>query len=151
MHCRVVAELPNFHRLLKKNDIDYELVTAGEYKRTLTFFGENTEKGREKFAEELEDVHLLFKDFVSENRPLVAIDEVATGEAWFGTRALERKLVDDLKTSDEYILELCDKRDVFHVKYIQDKNRLDRLFERLTRVWKDGFDEVSNLPQNFIR
>ena len=147
----VVAELPNFHRLLKKNDIDYELVTAGEYKRTLTFFGENTEKGREKFAEELEDVHLLFKDFVSENRPLVAIDEVATGEAWFGTRALERKLVDDLKTSDEYILELCDKRDVFHVKYIQDKNRLDRLFERLTRVWKDGFDEVSNLPQNFIR
>ena len=147
----VVAELPNFHRLLKKNDIDYELVTAGEYKRTLTFFGENTEKGREKFAEELEDVHLLFKDFVSENRPLVAIEEVATGEAWFGTRALERKLVDDLKTSDEYILELCDKRDVFHVKYIQDKNRLDRLFERLTRVWKDGFDEVSNLPQNFIR
>ena len=105
----------------------------------------------EKFAEELEDVHLLFKDFVSENRPSVAIEEVATGEAWFGTRALERKLVDELKTSDEYILELCDKRDVFHVQYIQHKSKLDRFFERLTRVWKSSFDEASNLPHNFIR
>jgi len=147
----VVAQLPNFHRFLKKNDVDYELVTAGEYKRTLTIFGENTEKGREKFVEELEDVHVLFKDFVSENRPSVAIEEVATGEAWFGTRALERKLVDDLKTSDEYILELCDKRDVFHVQYIQDKSKLDRFFERLTRVWKSGYDQASNLPHNFIR
>ncbi len=147
----VVAQIPNFHRLLKKNEVDFELVTAGEYKRTLTMFGENTEKGREKFAEELEDIHLLFKDFVSQNRPSVDIEEVATGEAWFGTRALERKLVDELKTSDEYILELCAERDVFQVQYIQNKNRLDRFFERLTRVGKNGFDEVINLPQNFIR
>ena len=147
----VVAEIPNFHRLLKKNEVDYELVTAGEYKRTLTIFGENTEKGREKFAEELEDIHLLFKDFVSENRPSVSIEEVATGEAWFGTRALERKLVDELKTSDEYILELCTERDVFQVQYIQNKNRLDRFLERLTRIGKSSFDEVNNLPQNFIR
>ncbi len=147
----VVAQIPNFHRLLKKNEVDFELVTAGEYKRTLTMFGENTEKGREKFAEELEDIHLLFKDFVSENRPSVSIEEVATGEAWFGARALERKLVDELKTSDEYILELCAERDVFQVQYIQNKNRLDRFFERLTRIGKNGFDEVNNLPQNFIR
>ena len=147
----VVAQIPNFHRLLKKNEVDFELVTAGEYKRTLTMFGENTEKGREKFAEELEDIHLLFKDFVSENRPTVSIEEVATGEAWFGTRALERKLVDELKTSDEYILELCAERDVFQVQYIQNKNRLDRFFERLTRIGKNSFDEVNNLPQNFIR
>ena len=147
----VVAQIPNFHRLLKKNEVDFELVTAGEYKRTLTMFGENTEKGREKFVEELEDIHLLFKDFVSENRPSVSIEEVATGEAWFGTRALERKLVDELKTSDEYILELCAERDVFQVQYIQNKNRLDRFFERLTRIGKNSFDEVNNLPQNFIR
>ena len=147
----VVAQVPNFHRLLKKNEVDFELVTAGEYKRTLTMFGENTEKGREKFAEELEDIHLLFKDFVSENRPSVSIEEVATGEAWFGARALERKLVDELKTSDEYILELCAERDVFQVQYIQNKNRLDRFFERLTRIGKNSFDEVNNLPQNFIR
>ncbi|MDG1233549.1 MAG: protease SohB, partial [Pseudomonadales bacterium] len=79
----VVAQIPNFHRVLKKNDIDVEILTAGEYKRTLTLFGENTDKAREKFVDDLEDVHELFKDFVSDNRPQVDIEKVATGEAWF--------------------------------------------------------------------
>ena len=74
-----------------------EILTAGEHKRTLTMFGENTEKGRQKFLEELEDVHVLFKEFIAENRPAVNIAEVATGEAWYGKRALEHKLVDELK------------------------------------------------------
>ncbi|MDA0979625.1 MAG: S49 family peptidase [Proteobacteria bacterium] len=120
--------------MLKKNEIDFEVLTAGEYKRTLTVFGENTDKAREKFVEDLEDVHLLFKDFVSEHRPAVAIEEVATGEAWFGKRALDHKLVDELKTSDEFIVEKCAEMDVFQVRYVQHKNRIDMLFERVARL-----------------
>jgi serine protease SohB len=131
----VVAQIPNFHRILKKNDIDVEILTAGEYKRTLTLFGENTDKAREKFVDELEDVHDLFKDFVSENRPQLDMEKVATGEAWFGKRALERDLVDDLKTSDEYIVDSCTDRDVFLVKYVIHKNKIDKIFERVTRLW----------------
>lgn len=134
----VVAQIPNFHRLLKNKDIDVEVLTAGEHKRTLTMFGENTEKGRQKFREELEDVHTLFKDFISEHRPQVDMTEVATGEAWYGRRALTHQLVDELKTSDEYIVDKCVTCDVFRVKYIEDRSRVDQVMERfsalLTRV-----------------
>lgn len=130
----VIAQIPNFHRLLKKNDVDVEILTAGEFKRTLTLFGENTEKGREKFMEELEDVHELFKEFVSENRPVVNIDAVSTGEAWYGKRALDHQLVDELKTSDEYIYDKCQDADVFQVRYIEDKNRIDRVLDRMNTV-----------------
>src|SRR4051794_18386256 len=46
----VVAQIPNVHRLLKKHDVDVEVLTAGKYKRTLTVFGENTDQGRAKFV-----------------------------------------------------------------------------------------------------
>ena len=131
----VVAQIPNFHRILKKNDIDVEILTAGEYKRTLTLFGENTDRAREKFVDDLEDVHELFKDFVLDNRPQLDMEKVATGEAWFGKRALERDLVDELKTSDEYIVDSCANRDVFLVKYVIHKNKIDKIFERVTRLW----------------
>ena len=140
----VVAQLPNFHRLLKKNDVDVEVLTAGEFKRTLTVFGENTEKDREKFVEDLEDVHALFKELVSQNRPQVNIDEVATGEAWFGTRALERNLVDQLQTSDEYIVDQCVERDVFLVKYVIHKKRIDRILEKATRLFHSGVGHQHN-------
>ncbi|HJN51373.1 MAG: protease SohB [Pseudomonadales bacterium] len=128
----VIAQIPNFHRLLKKNDIDVDVLTAGEYKRTLTIFGENTEKGRNKAIEELEDVHTLFKNFVSEHRPQLDMDVVATGEAWYGRRALEKQLVDELKTSDAFIYEQCQECDVYHVAYVLHKSKMDRLFERIS-------------------
>lgn len=123
----VIAQLPNFHRLLKKNDIDFEMYTAGEYKRTVTMFGENTEKGRKKFVEELEDTHELFKAFVAEHRPQVNINEVATGEFWYGKRALEHNLVDDLQTSDEYLMALKDECDIFEVKFTEKKTLQEKL------------------------
>jgi len=113
----VVAQLPNFHRLLKKNDIDFEMHTAGEYKRTLTVFGENTDKAREKFQEDIDDIHVLFKEFVSSNRPVVAIDEVATGEFWFGQRALEKNLADRLCTSDSFLVEHLEGYDLIEIRY----------------------------------
>lgn len=123
----VVASLPNFHKLLKKNDIDYEMFTAGEYKRTVTMLGENTEKGREKFKEDLEDTHVLFKEFVSEHRPQVDIDKIATGEVWFGRRAKEVNLIDEIKTSDEYLLEQIESADIFQVEYVFKKSIQEKL------------------------
>lgn len=123
----VVAQLPNFHRLLQKHDIDFEVLTAGEYKRTLTVFGKNTEAGRQKFQEELEDTHELFKEFVQQNRSQLEIGQVATGEHWYGQRALDIKLVDELKTSDEYLVERAQSAEVFEVRYVPKHRFLNRL------------------------
>lgn len=123
----VVAQLPNVNRLLKKHDIDFEVLTAGEYKRTLTVFGENTEKGREKFQQDLDITHALFKNFVANYRPQLAIDEVATGEIWLGVAALDKQLVDELKTSDEYIGERAKTAEVFHLHYVQRKSLQERM------------------------
>ncbi len=113
----VLAEVPNFHGFLKRFDIDVEHHTAGEYKSTLTLLGKNTSKGREKFQEELEDIHKLFKQFVVENRPQLDINKIATGEVWYGTEALEKGLIDVIKTSDDYIVEKCANSDVFEVSF----------------------------------
>lgn len=123
----VVAQLPNVNRLLKKHDIDFEVLTAGEYKRTLTVFGENTEKGREKFQEELDITHQLFKNFVSRYRPQLAIDEVATGEVWLGVAALDKQLVDELKTSDEYLSERAKGAELYHLHYSERKSLQERV------------------------
>ncbi len=99
----VVAQLPNFHRLLKKNNIDVELLTAGEYKRTLTVFGENTESGRKKFQQDLEKIHTIFRNYILTNRKQVDIEKVATGEHWLAIDAFGLGLVDVLQTSDDYL------------------------------------------------
>ncbi|KTC20384.1 peptidase [Pseudomonas marginalis ICMP 9505] len=123
----VVAQLPNVNRLLKKHDIDFEVLTAGEYKRTLTVFGENTEKGREKFQEDLDITHQLFKNFVSRYRPQLAIDDVATGEVWLGVAALDKQLVDELQTSDEYLATKAKSAEVFHLHYAERKSLQERV------------------------
>ncbi len=122
----VVAQIPNFHRLLKKNDIDMELHTAGEYKRTLTLFGENTEQGREKFREDLNDTHVLFKDFVKQQRPSLDIDSVATGEHWFGTQARDNGLIDGIGTSDDLLIAEMENHEVIAVRYTRRKRFMDR-------------------------
>lgn len=126
----VVAQIPNVHRLLKKNDVDFEVLTAGEYKRTLTVFGENTEKGREKMKAELEETHGHFKDFIRAQRPNLDVDTVATGEHWLGTKALELGLVDKLQTSDDYLMESRSSRDIIRVRYRQ-KRKPGELLARL--------------------
>ena len=123
----VVAEIPNIHRLLKKHDVDVEVVTAGRYKRTLTVLGENTEEGRRKFTEELEDLHALFQEFVTDKRPGVDVQKVATGEAWYGQRAIELNLVDAIMTSDEYLMRRCQDADVFEVRWVEHKKPWERV------------------------
>ena len=123
----VLAQLPNFNKLLKKNDIEFEQHTAGEFKRTLTVFGENNDEGRAKFKEEIEEIHILFKDFVQSQRPDMDIDKVATGEYWPGIKAKSLGLIDDITTSDDYILSHYPAREIFSVKYAVKKNVAEKL------------------------
>lgn len=123
----VLAQLPNFHRLLKKHDVDFEILTAGEYKRTLTMLGENTDKGREKFVRDLQETHDLFKNFVGSHRPSLNMETVATGEVWLGSRAKELNLVDDVMTSDEYITAQLDSARIFEVSYIIKKSLQEKV------------------------
>lgn len=113
----VIAQLPNFHRWLEKNDIDFEQIYAGQYKRTLNIFGKNTPEGRQKLQEEINEAHELFKSFISRYRPQVKIDQIATGEHWFAIRAQELQLLDEIKTSDDYLLTAKNTHDIFQVKY----------------------------------
>ncbi|WP_112137997.1 protease SohB [Marinomonas primoryensis] len=123
----VVAQIPNVHRLLDKSLIDVELHTAGRYKRTLTMLGENTEEGREKFKQDLEDTHGLFKRFVSSQRPQLDIEDIATGDTWYGSEALGNKLVDVVMTSDAYLVSHYANADVIQVVYKQPKGMAERL------------------------
>lgn len=144
----VLAQLPNFNRLLKKHDIDFELLTAGEYKRTLTMFGENTDKGREKFMEELEEIHGLFKDFVSSNRPSLDIARVATGEVWYGQKALEEGLVDELQTSDAFVQDHLQDWDVYEVKFVHKKNWQEKLGMAAEGALERAFMKIWQLSQD---
>ncbi len=144
----VVAQLPNFHRLLKKHDVDFEQITAGEHKRTLTMFGENTPKARAKFQQEIEDTHELFKQFINQYRPAVNLETAATGEHWFGRRALDLNLVDEIKTSDDFLLEAIDEFDLYRLKYKEKKPLGARFGGFLQSLWLKTEDSVWSRQRN---
>jgi serine protease SohB len=125
----VLLQLPNFHRLLGEKGIDFEQITAGRYKRTLTVFGENTEEGREKMKQELAEIHELFQAQIKQQRPEVDLDRVATGEHWYGKQALELNLIDEIGTSDDYLLQASDKADLYRIRYKRHKAFVERLLQ----------------------
>jgi len=128
----VIAQVPNFHRVLKKHDIDYEEITAGEFKRTVSLLGEITDKGRKKFLEQIEDTHSLFKEFVHSQRPQINLEKVATGEYWFGHRALELGLVDELKSSDDYLFTSREDTKILRISVQTRKSFSERLAENFS-------------------
>ncbi len=130
----VLAQIPNFHRLLNKHGVDFEQIKAGEFKRTVTVFGKNTDKDRKKLKEEVEDTHELFKSFVAENRPDLDIKRVATGEHWYGTRALELKLINNVQTSDDYLLTASKNADLYEVTYTTRKTFSEKLVANMQSV-----------------
>lgn len=144
----VVGQVPNFSRLLDKHDIDYEMHTAGEHKRTLTMFAKNTDRGREKFVEDLEQTHQLFKTFVNEHRPQLDIDAVATGEIWFGRQAKDLQMVDELLTSDEYLANQMDSHQVLEVRFTPKKKLQEKLASGLSLTMENGFDSLSEKLRN---
>jgi len=149
----VLAQLPNFNRMLDSHGVDFEQITAGKHKRTVTMFGKNSDEDRAKLKEELEDVHKLFKDAVGKYRPLLDLDKVATGEHWYGTNALELGLADEIKTSDEVLTELASERDLYRVSYKIKQPLQKRLMSNIDGVlekadaagWRRRFE--SRLPR----
>ena len=131
----VLAQIPNFNKLLKKHDIDFEQIAAGKYKRTLSLFGENTDLDREKLRADLEDTHELFKQFIRENRAGVNVEEIATGEHWHGTKALELGLVDTLKTSDDYLSEAAQCADIYEVSFTRKKSLMEKVVSSTARLF----------------
>lgn len=148
----VVAQVPNFNKLLKKNQIEYNEYTAGEYKRTVSMFGEITAAGEAKFKDQLEQTHVLFKSFVLRNRPALKIEEVATGEYWYGEQAISLGLVDQIQTSDDYLLSRKDSHEIVRVATLHKKKLAEKLSDFMesalvrvwTRVWTES--EFSKLP-----
>lgn len=130
----VVAQMPNFHRWLKKHDVDFEQVTAGEYKRTLTMFGENTDGDRQKFKEDLEQIHHQFKHHIAQYRPQVELEKVATGEYWTAQQAFEFALVDELMTSDSWLLKRASNHTILHVSYQEKRPLGERIGKNVTAV-----------------
>lgn len=137
----VLAQVPNFNKLLKNKGIDFEQHTAGNYKRTVTMFGENTDKDREKLGEQLQDIHILFKDFITTNRKNIDIDKVATGEYWYGPKALELNLIDGIMTSDEYILSMINEFEIFHIQY----KKLKTLSDKISKISSSASSKVFNM------
>jgi len=140
----VVAQVPNVHRFLKKHDVDVDVMTAGEYKRTVTILGENTEKGKQKFQQELDETHQLFKQFVAQHRPHLDVDRVATGEHWFGQQALQLNLVDEILTSDDVLLQAMKEKRVLGLRYTVKKPLLQR-------IGKQAEESADNLLLNLLK
>jgi serine protease SohB len=147
----VFAQIPNFNKVLKKYDVEIEQHTAGEYKTTLTMLGKNTPQARQKFQEELQDTHELFKAFVTEHRPSVDIAHVATGEHWYGQQAIHLNLVDELLTSDEYLLQKYQESntDIFEISYAIPETLSDKLHGFLDRAAKMVWNGIHHLKQPF--
>ncbi|MGK0375096.1 MAG: serine protease SohB [Arenicella sp.] len=144
----VVAQLPNFHRLLDRVGVDWEQHTAGEYKRTVTMFGENGEKEREKLKLELQETHVLFRDFVAEHRPKLDVDKVSTGEHWYGKQALELNLVDELVTSDEYLVNALDQFDIYEINMEVKQGLQDKLLGGLFASFSKVRNSIASSEQN---
>ena len=138
----VLAQLPNFHKLLKKHDIDFEQISAGKHKGTLSLFGENTEADREKLREELEETHELFKQFVRDNREQVDVEEISTGEHWLGKKALERGLVDALQTSDDYLGDAAASADIYEIRFARKKSFMDKFFSSTAKLFHAEFSNT---------
>ena len=144
----VIAQLPNFNRLLDNYGVEFEQITAGQYKRNVTMFGKNTDEDREKLKDQLEEIHELFKSSVNDYRPQLDLEKVATGEHWYGTKALELGLIDEIKTSDELLIEMSKKYDIFSVKLKIKKplkkrlmSNIDSLLEKVDDIrWKKRFE-----------
>jgi serine protease SohB len=144
----VVAQVPNFHRLLKKHDVDYEEITAGEFKRTISLLGEITEKGKRKFLDQIEDTHGLFKSFVATYRPQLDISRVATGEYWYGQQAKELNLADDIMASDDYLFQQRMSAKIFKIEIHSRRKWSEKLAENIALLWTESFERIigSRLP-----
>ena len=137
----VIAQMPNFNKLLERHGIEYEQIKAGDLKRTITMFGKNTDQDRAHFTEQMQETHDLFKEFVAENRSELNIEEVATGEHWLGKKALELNLVDELMTSDDYLLQKSLDATVYEITHRSPKSVSEKLMGSVQTVYEKALTQ----------
>lgn len=136
----VLYQTPNFHRFLQKQDVDFEEHHAGKYKRTVTMFGEPTDEKRQKLQQDLKEIHNHFKNYVVQHRPKLNMEKVATGEVWLGLTAKELGLIDEISTSDDYILSLLENKKVYHICLKQkEPSGLQKLLKKSAQITEDFF------------
>ena len=153
----VVTGIPNFHRVLQKNEVDYHLFTAGKYKRTVTPFSEVTDEGKQKLQDDITAIHEAFKRLIKEGRPDVDIEKIATGEYWLASQAKEKGLVDEIMTSDDYLGSKLDDCEVIEITTETEQNRIEKLIEggaSLFRKWTSSRipgagEELEDVRQRF--
>ncbi len=143
----VLAQLPNFHRFLKHHQIDFEQLSAGEFKRTLTVFGENNDKGREKMQQDLEGIHQHFKAHIHQYRPQLDLDKVATGEYWLGREALGLNLIDAISTSDEYLMTLWKTHQLFEISHESPKSLGEKISRSARLFFKEGLEMLKQTDE----
>lgn len=147
----VLAQMPNFHRFLQKQNVDFEEISAGKHKRTLTLFGQTTDEKREKLRSQLEDIHESFKNYIVKHRPNVDLSKTATGDYWLGEKAKELGLVDDISTSDDYVLSLLsDNKKVYHVSLKGEESKLPGWLSKKIELNKDSLFIFINWIKNFL-
>lgn len=110
----VMAFVPNLRGLLEDYNINPRTFTAGKYKRTVSLTDEATEEEVEKFKQQLNAIHRLFLEAVKKYRKDVKMEVVETGEHWTARESVELGLglVDDIATSQQYLLEANRDRDL---------------------------------------
>lgn len=148
----VVAEFPNFNKLLKNLGIDYKQYTAGEFKRTVSPMGPVTFEGEKKFTEDLNDMYHLFRNHVSTHRPILSdsMDTVATGEHWSGVDAMKLNLVDEIQTSEEFILSNLNTAELIKISYTGDRKTLaQKLGGDMAFAFADGI--IKSIFSNLMR
>ncbi|PTY36695.1 protease SohB [Saccharospirillum sp. MSK14-1] len=143
----VLAQVPNVHNLLKKHDVDVEVLTAGKHKAPLTLMGEKTEAGRQKFVDDLEAIHRRFKGLVGRYRPQLELDKVTEGDFWLAEDALELQLIDEIGTSDDYLQKQVNDKELVGVTW-KPQRHLNMKVRTAASAATDGF--INRLSQRIL-
>lgn len=144
----VVSAFPNYNNLLSKIGVDYKEYTAGEFKRTVSPMAPVTPEKEQKFTEQLEETHSLFKAHVSKHRPELDIDSVSTGEHWYGQQAIGLGLVDELATSDDWLIRKIDDYEVYVVRFTRPLTLREKISESITDAGVKIFNRIMTESSN---
>lgn len=139
----VLAQVPNIHKLLQRHQIDVEVLTAGKHKAPMTLMGEKTEEGRQKLLEDLKAIHERFRDLVGRYRPQLDLAAVTEGDFWLAEDALALGLVDQLETSDAYLLTKAKSSDVVSVSWVPQIGVDQRLKKAFSSSVQGAVDSLS--------
>lgn len=150
----VVSEMPNFNQILSDNGINIEQHTAGKSKRTVTPLGKITDEDRNEFKKKLERIHRSFINHVSHYRNINDADEnknsiIFSGDYWIAeeTVELELGLVDEISTSQEFLLDKMKEYNIIEITFQENKTKKSKLslLNSLTTLFSSANEIIKNI------